>query len=66
MSGGLDSLRGLLPDAEVDGMEALLAELEEAVSSPQALRRWKRRAAREAAERAVWEGLAEQRGLSGA
>ncbi len=59
----LDELRGLLPDSEIETIGALLAEMEEAASSPEALRRWERKAAREQAERAALEAACRKRGI---
>ena len=46
-TGTLEELRGVLPDSEIRALEAITAELAEATSSPQALRRWEREAARQ-------------------
>ena len=47
-----------LPPGDLDGIAALVAEVTEATSSPQALRRWERKAARERAqEQAVLTAL---------
>jgi hypothetical protein len=51
------ALEAELADPQV---AAIGAEMQEAMSSPQALRRFRRKAAREAAERAALESLARQ------
>jgi hypothetical protein len=49
----LDALRGELPASDIEALEAIAAELAEAASSPQALRRWEKAAAREREQEAV-------------
>jgi hypothetical protein len=44
-----DELRGLLPDAEIDALAALLAEAEEGARDPAVRRRWAREEARQRA-----------------
>jgi hypothetical protein len=54
ITGTLDELRDVLPPGEVAELEDMLAELEDATSSPQKLRAWEREARRrEAEEQAV-------------
>jgi hypothetical protein len=55
ITGTLDELRAVLPASEIKELEKMAAELEEATSSPQALRRWEQKAAREAAEQRALE-----------
>jgi len=46
----LDDLRDMLPPDEMEELSAVVAEVTEAVSSPQGTRRWARKAAREQAQ----------------
>jgi hypothetical protein len=55
LTAALDSLRGTLPDSEIRALEAIAAELAEATSSPGALRRWEREAARQREQELVAE-----------
>jgi hypothetical protein len=55
LSGTVDELRAHLPPAEIAELEKMAAEVQDATSSPQKLRRWERKAAREAAEQRALE-----------
>jgi len=48
--GTLAQLRDELPPGEIGDLEAIVAEVQEATSSPRALKRWERKLAREQAE----------------
>jgi hypothetical protein len=56
----LDGLRGLVPDASIVELERMAAEVAEAASSPQALRRFERDAARQAAPGAIEAAYSKQ------
>jgi hypothetical protein len=59
----LDQLRGLVPEREIEAIGALLAEVQEATSSPEAMRRWESKRAQDQALRTMAErGLRERHG----
>ena len=63
ITGTLDELRDVLPPGEIAEIQAIIAEMDEATSSPRKLRAWEREARRrEAEERAMLAAYKRLRG----